>query len=444
MKNILISLLVSSLSILTYAQEKFTFSGTTQSGINSIYLKKYVGAGLYNFDTIEVKKQKFKKTYSSFDRGLYSLTVNGVSGEIVLWRNKVTISTEGITTEMPWKSNSEENLDYYNIRENNLLYDRTLQGLDETYNSFAHLREAKPDFYNEQVTELREGLKKANEDFDNFYKQLATDAHSAYGKQVGKFYSSTSATTEKDYFRKEELTNSLFSSGDYISRKLNYQFMKYARIDPNNISLQSQKILGFAQEKNLNKELLYEVLIRNVIALSENEARSLQIQHKNEFGNSLVAERIAFVTPPPPPSLGEKVPEIIAKDINGNEFKLSNLKGKVVLIDFWASWCGPCRRESPNVVANYNKYKEKGFTVVSISADKPEQRDRWVDAIAHDNYTWNNHILSAENNYKAQRDYQVRGYPTMFLLDRNGVLVSTGAELRGPNLEVQISKIINK
>jgi len=137
---------------------------------------------------------------------------------------------------------------------------------------------------------------------------------------------------------------------------------------------------------------------------------------------------------------GKPAPEIIVPGLDGKPIKLSDLKGQVVLIDFWASWCGPCRRENPNVVKAYNKYHKDGFTVMSISFDKPGQKSRWEAAIKQDGLIWPNHgsELNGFNN-QAARDYAVRGIPFTVLVDRQGNIIAV--KLRGPQLEAELEKI---
>ena len=92
--------------------------------------------------------------------------------------------------------------------------------------------------------------------------------------------------------------------------------------------------------------------------------------------------------------------------------KLSDLKGKVVLIDFWASWCAPCRAENPNLVKVYNLYKDDGFTVYSVSLDTDKKK--WIDAVQKDGLTWKNHVaLFDSNNNKAASDYRITGIPNL-------------------------------
>jgi len=137
---------------------------------------------------------------------------------------------------------------------------------------------------------------------------------------------------------------------------------------------------------------------------------------------------------------GKPAPEIVVPGLDGKPIKLSDLKGQVVLIDFWASWCGPCRRENPNVVKAYNKYHKDGFTVMSISFDKPGQKARWEAAIKQDGLIWPNHgsELNGFNN-QAARDYAVRGIPFTVLVDRQGNIIAV--KLRGPQLEAELQKI---
>lgn len=123
---------------------------------------------------------------------------------------------------------------------------------------------------------------------------------------------------------------------------------------------------------------------------------------------------------------------------DGKTVNLSDFKGKYVLVDFWASWCGPCRGENPNVVSAYNKYKDKGFTVLGVSLD--QNKDKWMQAIAADKLTWT-HISDLKGwGNEAAKLYGISSIPQNLLLDKEGKIVAKN--LRGPDLDAKLEEII--
>jgi len=137
-------------------------------------------------------------------------------------------------------------------------------------------------------------------------------------------------------------------------------------------------------------------------------------------------------------AIGSTAPDIELNDPNGNPVKLSSLKGKVVLIDFWASWCKPCRMENPNVVRMYGEYKSKGFEIFGVSLDKT--KDAWVNAIAQDQLTWV-HVSDLKFwSSAAAKLYNISSIPKTFLIDAEGNII--GKNLRGPSLEAKLAEVL--
>ena len=137
--------------------------------------------------------------------------------------------------------------------------------------------------------------------------------------------------------------------------------------------------------------------------------------------------------------IGRPAIEFSQKDTSGNLISLSSFRGKYLLLDFWASWCGPCRAENPNVVNMYNQYEGKCFTVLGVSLDQPNGREKWIKAIHDDKLTWT-HVSDLQfwNNAVAVQ-YGIQAIPQNLLIDPQGKII--GKNLRGEDLQKKLAEI---
>lgn len=139
-------------------------------------------------------------------------------------------------------------------------------------------------------------------------------------------------------------------------------------------------------------------------------------------------------------AVGSVAIDFTQADTSGTPVSLSSFRGKYVLIDFWASWCGPCRQENPNVVANFQRFKDKNFTVLGVSLDRPGQKDRWLKAIQDDQLSWT-HVSDLQfwNNAVAQQ-YKVQSIPQNFLIGPDGKILAKN--LRGAGLGEKLCELL--
>jgi len=173
-------------------------------------------------------------------------------------------------------------------------------------------------------------------------------------------------------------------------------------------------------------------------ALSTDVKKSTVGESVNQYIAQLKSQRIASKLA----DVGNKAPEFTAKTPEGKDLALKDALGKYTIVDFWASWCGPCRRENPNVVNVYNEYHDKGLNIISVSLDKPGQEARWKRAITQDKMDWY-HVSNLQFwQDPIPRSYGVRAIPATFLLDENGVIIAK--DLRGPALGAKMKELLGK
>lgn len=290
---------------------------------------------------------------------------------------------------------------------------------------------------------------KIDADYDNFIKSYTVSGSSS-SEEISKF------TKEVYRFQevKTEMNKQLYDKNVTIEQRdglqksidsldLSFLNVRNAFIEMNHKSLASIVAIGYLSptedlewlrkiEKGLSESVPgseYHLGVKTQLTQIETQIKTQVEQEERQ--KSLEAQT----------AIGAVAPELGFKSPAGEVITLESLRGNYVLIDFWASWCRPCRMENPNVVKLYNKYKEKGFTVYSVSLDKSQSN--WEKAILEDNLIWPNHVSDLKQwQTEATKIYGFNGIPYTVLIDKEGKII--GKSLRGMELEKKLSEIFGE
>lgn len=257
------------------------------------------------------------------------------------------------------------------------------------------------------------------------------DEHIAYNKAIGgsimeltkryqKAYAEASPEDKKD----PEFMGALNARQQDLINKRSQQQLIFAKENPHSyfaLVALSESGTGSSKVDVATIQPLYEALspeLRNTDVAKELEMRMASV--------SITA-------------VGKPAPPFVQNDVNGKPLSLTDLKGKIVLLDFWASWCTPCRAENPNMVKQYQLYKDKGFEIISVSLDSDKKP--WLEAIKKDGLPWL-HVSDLKGwNNEVGRLYGVRGVPACYLIGKDGKIIADN--VRGEKLNEQLAKLFH-
>lgn len=213
----------------------------------------------------------------------------------------------------------------------------------------------------------------------------------------------------------------------------------YEQLNKDNDVLESSRLEVFAKRYPGSFTAMY-LLSRSASGMPGEKAQEIYNLLDKSYKNTVYAERVINVIDAGKiTAIGKIAPDFQQPDTAGKMVKLSDFRGKYVLVDFWASWCGPCRAENPNVVKAYQQYNAKGFTVLGISLDQPGKKEAWLNAIHQDHLSWTQvSDLQFWNNAVAKL-YGIQAIPQNFLLDEAGKIIAVN--IQGEELNKKLAEI---
>jgi len=273
----------------------------------------------------------------------------------------------------------------------------------------------------------------------NIYKDSITSSFVTGGKQNELFVAYNKETAKM-------LKKRLATNQAYKTAQAEQDGIMVTELRKENISLASKERAYKREFVKQNANSIFGLMLASELyqkeELTANEVKDIIANLGPKLAShDLVTDLKMMVEANKKAEVGGPAPQFAALDPNGNTLSLQETLGKYTIIDFWASWCRPCRMENPNVVKVYNKYHDKGLNIISVSLDKAGQKERWIKAIKDDKMDWY-HV----SNLKFWQDpiakqYSVRSIPATFLLDEQGNIIDKN--LRGPALEAKIASLLD-
>jgi len=414
----------------------------TKTGYSTIYLYKYLGNTVSVFDSTKYNAGSFEFKYADvIPTGFYKLGFDSKDAMTIIagYENIVITGNPDIQRSIVFAGSKENDL--FSIYQK---LNKEQNAQNTALNQKAQQLQQQPgmteELFNQQIVGLRAKSDSLNKAYTASMSHLSAQNPGLFmTKVIGMFLSE--GKTAENFFSQAEFTDKEYAAGDMLPSKIHTYFQYYVKQDLYSWKAATEQLLSACPAGSDNKQVVYSTVVPLFTQNDLDYAKALANAFVQEYPKSADAKQLKASLPKGSFSVGEEVPNITLTDITGQTLSLNSLRGKVVLIDFWASWCGPCRGENPNVVVAYNKYKDKGFTVFSVSLDT--NKDQWQAAINKDGLAWPNHVSDLKGwQSDPAKLYNVKGIPATFLIDQQGKLIAMN--LRGEDLQAKLAELLNK
>lgn len=425
-------------------------AASLKGAIKPVPKKKYIYLFLHQGDmmlfqdssSLKSGKFSFSPKGESFPRGTYRVGFSAEqSAQVVLSAENVEMEIDSKQWDKAFYKNSKENDFLVRYRNLNAHVNFEMRVLETKYKNLVPLAQTDRAAFEKGLNALRVKADSMLKDQQIKYLEWQVAAKGLFFEKVLRLASAEPSTSPEAYITSADFDDPENLRTEVWQNRVASCFQKFGENDGDQWAILGDQIIAKTAAGSPARIVAYRAVALGLRPLEQNGSSAgydVARRYNSEFPGAQSAEFLKQF-PPGPPAVGEMAPDIDLPDSTGKSMKLSSLRGKVVLLDFWASWCGPCRHENPTVVRAYQNYAAKGFTVFSVSLD--QSKPKWLAAIAKDGLVWPSHVSDLKGWGSAGSAlYKVTGIPATFLLDKEGKIVAKN--LRGPALEEKLKALL--